>query len=400
MSTGKSIRGAISYNEQKVRQGEAELIFASHFSRDISEMGFSEKLRRFEKLTQLNEKSKTNTLHLSLNFSPEDNLDTELMQKLASDYMERIGFSGQPYLVYMHDDTAHPHLHIVTTTIRSNGKPIYLHNLAKRKSEPARKAMELEYGLIRAEGRSQGNAQTERKGRIENIVREVVSGYKFTSLDELNAILRQFNVIADRGGVNSRMFQNRGLVYSFIDKNGYKNGKSVKASSIFNSPTLSILEMKFEQNRVNKEAFQKFAKTKVMSAFYNSDSTDLFMLELKSKNIGCSVQYGTNGIIENISFIDHKWKSVFSCQDLGFDVNSLLLRFQHPQAKKANNQIEDKKDNNRIQDKKAHVSDHESNLSPKYTASFDIIKSLLTTEAHPSDISPEFLKKKRKKKKH
>lgn len=126
MKMGKSIKGALSYNEQKVRQGSAELILAAHFSRDIAEMGFSEKLARFEKLTQLNEKSKTNTLHLSLNFSPDDVLDTETMQRIAADYMERIGFGKQPFLVYQHNDTAHPHIHIVTTTIKQDGKGRYL----------------------------------------------------------------------------------------------------------------------------------------------------------------------------------------------------------------------------------------------------------------------------------
>src|SRR5688572_1414292 len=101
------MRGALSYNEQKVREGKAELIFASNFSRDIAEMGFSEKLLRFKKLSDLSEKSKTNTLHLSLNFSPDDLVDVVTMRKIAEDYMDRIGFGHQPYLVYNHTDTAH-----------------------------------------------------------------------------------------------------------------------------------------------------------------------------------------------------------------------------------------------------------------------------------------------------
>jgi hypothetical protein len=34
--------------------------------------------------------------------------------------MERIGFGRQPYLVYRHFDADHPHIHIVTNTIRAD----------------------------------------------------------------------------------------------------------------------------------------------------------------------------------------------------------------------------------------------------------------------------------------
>ena len=212
IKTGKSIRGALSYNEHKVHQGKAELILASQFSRDITELGFTQKMMVFEKLNVLNPKSKVNTMHLSLNFAPGEILDDEKLQTLAIEYIERIGFGNQPYLVYKHQDAAHPHLHIVTTTIQANGKAIYLHNIGRRKSEPARKAIEQEYNLVKAEGREQHKTlplkpvelkvawygQSETKNTISNIVRQVVANYKYTSLEELNAVLRQYNIIADR----------------------------------------------------------------------------------------------------------------------------------------------------------------------------------------------------------
>jgi hypothetical protein len=66
-------------------------------------------------------------------------------------------------------------------------------------SEPARKAIEQEYGLVVAESRKKAQAlplelvtiqaayygKSETKRIISNIVQEVVARYKFTSLDEL-----------------------------------------------------------------------------------------------------------------------------------------------------------------------------------------------------------------------
>lgn len=222
----------------------ADLILASHFSRDTSEMGFSEKFRRFDKLLRLNEKTATNTLHISLNFSPDDHLETETMQRVAADYMTRIGFGDQPFLVYQHHDTTHPHVHIITTNVKANGKAIYLHNIGKKLSEPARKQIELEYGLIKAErkrkeesvslqaialrGAQYGRSETKRL--ISNILVNVISSYKFASLEEFNAILKQFNVFADGGTPGSRMHENRGLMYSLLDAEGFKIDVAIKAS--------------------------------------------------------------------------------------------------------------------------------------------------------------------------
>lgn len=396
------MKGALSYNEHKVKQGKAEIIAASGFACDVENLGFSEKLTRFDQLIQNSSKVSTNTLHISLNFAPGESLDTETLQNIARDYMERIGFGEQPFLAYRHDDAAHPHIHIVTTPIKQNGRTINIHNIARRKSEPARKAIEVEYELIKAEGRKQSQsfplkpiplqaayyAQAETKRAISNIVQEVVARYRYTSLEELNMILRQFNIMADRGSASSRMYQKRGLVYSMIDKDGYKIGVPIKASSIFTSPTLSVLEKKFEGNRVIRPSFQNKVQTKIFSALAKSSSTVSFMEKLKEWNIGCTVLYESTGTIKDISFVDHSVRTVFSCQDLGISPNELLVKLNHPQASNANNHNKSEI---------STISDKVNTGHTKTLPSLDLLKTLLTTEAHQPDISPEFFKKKRKK---
>jgi len=396
MRTGKSIRGALSYNEQKVRNGDADLIMASHFSRDISEMGFSEKLLRFEKLNELNEKTKTNTLHLSLNFSPDDQLfnsdgglDTEKLQQISSDYMDRIGFGSQPFLVYLHTDTGHPHVHIVTSTIRQNGKAIYLHNLAKRLSEPARMAIEEEYGLIKAKGRKQDfDVIPEKNDSISKTVTRVILQYKFTSLEELNAVLRQYNIKADRGAANSTMFLHNGLAYCRIDNAGYKIGNSIKASSINSFAILNGLNKKFERNRLAKIGHHKTVQRKVLSVFQQSSSSALFIQTLKEREIGCSVQYEEDGSISKISFIDHRGKSVFSCDELGLTIDTVLARFNTP-SQKLQNVVKHTAGPN-------YLDDTESSY-PHY---INLIDTLLSQHSYQPEVSPYFLKKKRKKKKY
>lgn len=97
--SGKSIRGMLHYNENKVTQQQAKLILSSGFAADITGMGLEQKLHRFENRTMLNGKVKTNAIHISLNFDTQDKLTNEQLQRITSAYMERIGFGDQPYLL-------------------------------------------------------------------------------------------------------------------------------------------------------------------------------------------------------------------------------------------------------------------------------------------------------------
>ena len=136
----KSLRNALHYNENKVRQGVAKFIHSANYPKDTELLGFNDKIKLFEKLTALNQQTKVNSVHVSLNFDTADKLNEELLKEIADVYMNRIGFGEQPYLVYQHNDAGHPHIHIVTTNIKQDGRRIELHNLARNQSMKASKA--------------------------------------------------------------------------------------------------------------------------------------------------------------------------------------------------------------------------------------------------------------------
>src|SRR5688500_2745103 len=114
VNCGKSIKGAIAYNENKVAEGKATCIHSSGFGIEANELSSQEKTRRFQLRFDLNKKVKTNTVHISLNFDKSESLTKEKLSLISDRYMELLGFAGQPYLVYQHKDAAHPHVHIVT----------------------------------------------------------------------------------------------------------------------------------------------------------------------------------------------------------------------------------------------------------------------------------------------
>jgi hypothetical protein len=372
MKNGKNIRGALSYNEAKVRAGKAELILASRYGCSAEELSFSQKLKRFSVLNDNCVTSSFNTVHISLNFSAADNIDTEKMQLIARDYMQALGFEKQPYLVYRHNDTAHPHLHIVTTPVKENGRTINLHNLVQRKSEPARKALEETYGLIKAQSRTASQilpcdnptviqyGKAETKQAIAQTVRTVSDQWRFSSLEEYNLILLQFRVIADSGEPGSKMRLYKGLHYFIVDAYGEKVGVPIKASSIYTSPTIKNIEKKFAANQIKKQASLKYTAAKVQTVLRKANSRNEFFKQLQEKNI--VVVQSANSYL----FIDHRNKLVASSSELGIELSSIQAL------------------------DKGTGTYHAIDLS--------LVHKLLSPEYTGPELASEFLKKKRKKK--
>jgi hypothetical protein len=110
--------------------------------------------------------------------------------------MEKIGFGDQPYLVYQHHDAGHPHVHVVTTNIRNDGTRIKLHNIGRNQSEKARKEIEKEFKLLKAQREQLKQAyvlkpvnvqkvqygKSETKQAITNVLDAILPTYKYASL--------------------------------------------------------------------------------------------------------------------------------------------------------------------------------------------------------------------------
>ncbi len=335
---GKHIRGILCYNEHKVEKGIARLLTAENFFTDASRLSFTNKLNQFEAFTEKNRRTKTNAIHISLNFDNSDKLDDKLIAEIGIRYMAAIGFDEQPYLLYRHHDAAHPHIHIVTTNIQSNGERIDLHNIGKNQSEIARKELEKEYDLVQAESKRQVElsqikeidvlralyGKHETKQAVSNVVRFVVRNWKYTSLPELNAILNQYNVSADRGPEHSKMFEKNGLVYHLLD-NGKKIGVPIKASSIYGKPTLKFLESRYKLNDQLRLPFKIQLKNVIDQAKLHPSTKNEFEQRLNAKDIRVLFRQNAEGKIYGVTFTDHLSKSVFNGSDLGKSYSAKVL---------------------------------------------------------------------------
>lgn len=340
ISCGKSIRGVLVYNEDKVDKGEAKIILASGFATEIERLSFHQKLFRFEQLTMLNSRSKVNAMHISLNFHSDDRLDEVKMQQIASVYMEKIGLGEQPFIAYAHFDSAHPHLHIATVIIGRDGKRINTEGIGRKLSEPARKALEIQYGLVKAEGRKLSNETYLRaaeygvsptKKQLNNITKAVMREYAYCSFAEYKAVLAQFNVLVDRGFEDSVMFEKNGLAYSIAGQDGNPVGVPFKASAFYKGATMRELEKRFERNAEIRLAHKQSLKDRIDGVLdrYASVKKETLIKELAREQVALVLRRNDSGLIYGLTFIDYKKRTVFNGSDLGkaYSAKAVTERF-------------------------------------------------------------------------
>jgi len=412
----KSIEAALNYNEKKVQKGNAVCLHAANYLNEAKDMNFFQKLNGFEQLNSLNDRATTKTLHVSLNFDPSEKIADDKLLKIAELYMNKIGFGEQPFIVYKHEDAGHPHIHIVSTTIKADGSRINTHNIGRNQSEKARKEIEQQYGLIKAERQQQlmkpgikpvdaqkalyGKSETKRS--ISNVVGAVFSQYKFTSLSEFNSALKQFNVVADRGKEEGRIYKNRGLVYRILDSDGNKVGVPIKASSIGCKPILDNLEKKFTANEVAKEPLKQRTKNAIDDCLQTSPgSMKILVAALNQKNIYTVLRQNAEGRLYGITFVDNQNKVVFNGSDLGKGYSAAALQSRlavvnenplaHDETKGSGSSgvLLKENDLNKQQDKTISTTDKNENL----------LDVLLSTKEQYDNTPNNLLKKKRKKKK-
>lgn len=161
--------------------------------------------------------------------------------------------------------------------------------------------------------------KTETKRAIGNVLQHVLNNYKFTSLPELNAVLKLYNITADRGGEGSRIFKNKGLVYRVLDESGIKAGVPIKASDFHFKPILSSIESNFVKNELGRQKYLPGIKSAIDIALLKSPgiTLDELIATIERQGISTIVRRNNEGRLYGITYIDHRTRCVFNGSVLG-----------------------------------------------------------------------------------
>lgn len=342
INRGVSLYGALAYNWQKVDDRTARIISGNMMPMNVA--GYPEESMQntmfvFRPYLMANRNTDKPILHISLNPSVDDNLSEGQFAALAGEYMQKMGYGEQPYIVFLHEDIDRRHIHIVSTCVNVRGEKIddaYEWNRSMR----ACRELERKFGLQQVSDKRRellepylkkadyGSGDVKRQ--IGNILKSVFSTYKFQSFGEYSALLSCFNIEAKqvKGDHN-------GIVYTVTDDTGRPVCTPVKSSLLGKRFGYDGIMKRIGYNahyfKVGKWQ-PKIVNDVALAKHGCRGDRDVFISMLAAKGIDVVFRENAEGRIYGATFIDHRNKEVYNGSRLGkeFSANVFEKLFNTP----------------------------------------------------------------------
>ena len=344
ISIGSSLYGALAYNSEKINKEEGRLLGANKIILPADgQIDIGRIAENFREFMPMMGRTKKPVLHISLNPHPDDKLTDQDFEILAREYLEKLGFGEQPYIIYKHEDIDRHHIHIVTVNVNEQGKRLNQDFLFRR-SKKITTEMEEKYNLHKAQREKitpdmpikKVDPSGDIKRQVANTVKMVGMRYKFQTMGEYNAVLSLYNIKCEQtdGRVNGREYH--GLVYFATDDEGKVIANPFKASRLGKFASRTAVEGRFERAKDKIDVAP--TRNRVADVLARATDKDDFTAKLKDCGIDVVFRYTDEGRIYGVTFIDHNTMTVLNGSRLGkqFSANALNERFNNSQAQPTN----------------------------------------------------------------
>lgn len=321
---GANMTGALSYNQLKVDEENGQVLDTQKIiETPDGSYTVAQLYRSFEPYFIANKRTEKPVLHISLNPDPGDKVTDENFRQIAKDYMERMGYGEQPYIVFKHTDIERTHIHIVSTNVDRYGVKIP-DAFEKLRSMDTCRALEQKYNLIPAtEKQRTGNEQVFRpvdyragdiKSQIASVVRYLPNHYQYASFGAYNALLSLFNITAEEVKGELHGQPKNGLVYFALNEQGEKTSNPFKASRFGKHAGLEELQKHFAQSKeqMKKDPTRAILKNTVEATMHITTGEADFKKQLVEQGINTVVRRNDEGRIYGITFIDHESRTVWN----------------------------------------------------------------------------------------
>ena len=401
--SGSSPGGALRYNKEKVDKDEAEVLlwqkmlepFDKHGRLDIDAC-----MDSFWPYLEANRRTTNTVFHASLNPSPEDRLTDEQLRKIACEYMERMGYGEQPYIVFKHKDISREHLHIVSLRVDEQGRKLP-HDFEARRSMEILRDLERKYGLhpsvkgqgltdregLRKVNYSEGNV----KQQISSVARSCLRNYKCSSYGEFRTLLELLNVSVEErtGTVDGRDYA--GVIYGAMTDDGYGIGTPFKSSRIGKDVGYKALQKYYERSKsaLKQDGTLNRLRQTVRDAMSPNNTRNEFRLLLKVENIDAIFRINPIGRIYGVTFIDHNDGIVANGSVLGKEFSANVFNELYPAPKQAQQVAE------QHVEQKHEVQNHAAN---PISGIVDTVLDLADTRAYEEQ--QRQMQQRRKKRRH
>jgi hypothetical protein len=153
---------------------------------------------------------------------------------------------------------------------------------------------------------------------MSDILEHVTEKFSYTSLEELNIILRLYKMEADGGKEGTKLYHDRGLRYRALDDQGRHIGRPINASFFDCKPTLANLEKKFVLNQTDKEEHRRRVITWVKWGLYGEpDDLEAVKDSIRQDGIAMLLDRDKNGDCQGVAYVDFTYNTVYTAAQLG-----------------------------------------------------------------------------------
>ena len=403
--------GAILYNQQKVDKENGAVLLLNKIPDTVDgrySVAYFNKC--FEPYLSANIKTEKTVRHISLNPDPKDKVSDEQFTEMAQEYMERMGYGNQPYIVFKHTDIDRAHIHIVSTCVGIDGKKIpddYDHP----RSMAICRDLETKYDLQKATEQEQKQSNKvfkpvnhkngDIKSQISSIVRHLPKYYSFSTTGSYNALLSLFNITSEevKGERNGQAVN--GLVYVALDEKGNKASNPFKASLFGKDAGVAQLQLHFEQSneKMKTNPARSVLKNTIELAIHTTNNEKEFKKRLVDQGINTVVRRNDNGRIYSITFIDHESRSVWNGSQLDRNLSANVFNDWWNNGNKPELKLQDSPVSNKNEMDKLPTKDLFEFISQEYSQNFDLGLFSLLPDVQGEDYEEEQFTKRMKKKK-
>lgn len=211
--------------------------------------------------------------HISLDFSAQDRerLTKQKMVEIAGEYLQKIGYGNTQVLMVRHNDTDHPHLHMVLNRIDNDGKRISDRN-ERIRSTKACKELTVKHGLYFAKGKENVKEHRLRepdktKYEIYNVLKSALPMCK--SWQELVGNLKRQGIAIE--------FKTKGSTTQVEGVKFNKNGYSFSGSKVDKQFSFSKIDFALRQNsRAEQQSVAPVQPQQPIQSASNHSATEQF----------------------------------------------------------------------------------------------------------------------------
>ena len=335
-----SCSSAIQYNEKKVAEGKAEVIFSSKIANPKNPMEtfsvYERGSRRCEKMS----------FHASINPAKADNMTQEKVIAFTKELMERLGYGNQPYIIYRHDDIDRVHYHLVSVRVDENGRKIPDRQEGRRcnkimkelehkygftvglADKPARetKAEEVKPEAVKDLGEAGEKndgprkvdcqrfdpARGESMKQMEELVAQAMK-YYFTTTEQFSMLMREFGVEIGHAKVGGVIY----MTYTGIDpKTQHKCTAPIIGKDLDAASLEDVRRHAEESKGLRRDREADRAANLARVALVRGTSELHTRRILRKFNIGLNLSRTQDGKVFGVTLIDHQTRSVFKLSEL------------------------------------------------------------------------------------